>query len=240
MKPVRLLVLVTLATGLGGCLLDTAEPDNSFIADYQFGVGQNASGWTSGVVDFRLEDETSVGFLSDVRPLPDEVLDSSPSLYLEATNISADLFMYWFRPVEGLLPNTEYTIGVDLEYLTNYGRDCTSGAGPVSWFKAGVIGAEPLRTVDPTGWYRLNVDKGNLAIGGATIPTLGDLRNNSVGCIPNGPYALWARHSGQDAFRVRTDTAGRLWLIFGVESSAPLEPLRVYFSRFGVRFRPTE
>lgn len=239
MKPTRLLLAVVLVLPTGGCLLDTGTPDNSFIADYQFGSGQTPIGWSAGAVDFPVAQEGTVDFVGDVRIRPQETLDQAPALYLRGTNVSSDIFMYWYRRVDGFLPNAEYTIGVDVEYISNFGRDCTSGAGPVTWIKAGAVSVEPVRSVDQGQSYRLNVDKGQAGIGGATVLSLGDLRNNAVGCIPNGPYAVWARHSGQDAVRVRANANGQLWLILGVESTAP-GTLDVYINRFGVRFRPVE
>ncbi|MDZ4672856.1 MAG: hypothetical protein SGI84_00290 [Gemmatimonadota bacterium] len=239
MRTSHILTVGLTATLAGGCLLDNGEPDNSFIADYQFGSGQTVSGWSAGAVEYPAAQETTVGFIGDVRIRPQETLDQAPALYLKADNVSSDIFMYWYRVVDGFLPDAEYSIGVDLEYISNFGRDCTSGAGPITWLKAGVVNVEPVRTVDQSGTYRLNIDKGQQATGGPTIRTLGDLRNNAVGCIPNGPYAAWARHSGQDAFRIRASSTGQLWLIFGVESGAA-GTLDAYINRFGVRFRPVE
>lgn len=239
MRSTRLLTAGLLATLAGGCLLENGEPDNSFIADYQFGAGQTATGWSAGAVEYPEAQESAVGFVGDVRVRPEETLDQAPALYLQATNVSSDMFMYWYRMVDGFVPDAEYSIGVDVEYISNFGRDCTSGAGPISWIKAGAVNVEPERTVDQGGTYRLNIDKGDQATGGATVPTLGDLRSNATGCIPNGPYAIWARHSGQDAFRVRASSAGRLWLILGVESGANVT-LDAYINRFGVRFRPVD
>ncbi|MCL4865330.1 MAG: hypothetical protein KJZ47_05510 [Gemmatimonadales bacterium] len=237
MRTTHLLAAACTALLSSACLLDTGEPDTSFIADYQFGVGQTASGWAAGAVDFPAAEEGDVGFVGDVRVRPEETLDLAPALYLQGANVSGDLFMYWYRMIDGFVPNAEYTIGVDIEYSSRFGRDCTTGAGPTTWIKAGAVGVEPSRSVDQSGNYRLNVDKGQHATGGATVLSLGDLRTNAPGCIVNGPYSVWGRHSGQDALRVRASAAGQLWLIFGIESTAA-GTLTMYINRFGVRFRP--
>jgi len=239
MRATRVLTAVLAATLSSGCLLDTGEPDNSFIADYQFGVGQTTSGWAPGAVDFLAAEENDVGFVGDVRIRPEETLDLAPALYLQGANVSGDLFMYWYRMIDGFVPDAEYTLGVDIEYISRYGRDCTSGAGLTTWIKGGATNVEPVRSVDQSGWYRLNVDKGQHAQGGATIPTLGDIRTNALGCIPNGPYSVWGRHTGQDAFRVRASSAGQLWLIIGIESTAA-GTVDIYIDRLGVRFRPVQ
>lgn len=234
----RLPATLVLATLLAGCL-DTGAPDNFFVADYQFGIPPTPEGWSASVADFPAHQEGDVGFLGDVRPLPEELGSNLQGLYLRGDNISDDLFMYWFRRIDGLQPNAAYGVGFDVEYVTNVSRDCDVGVGPLTWIKAGIVNIAPARVLDQDGWYRMNIDKGDQSQGGATVVNMGDIRNNRVGCVSGDPYSLWARHSGPNAVTVTTDANGALWIVLGTESGFEVAH-DIYFTRLAVRFEPVE
>lgn len=238
MTPSRLLMIAALTAASAGCL-DTGSPSSSFVADFQFGNPQTTAGWVASAADYSAADEGLVGFVGDVRVRPEDIGSTLQALYLRGNNVSDDLFMFWYRKLDGFLPNTEYTAGFDVEYISNVSQDCTSGVGPSTWIKAGLLGTAPVTTVDQTGWYRVNFDKGQQAQDGGTVVNVGDIRNNRIGCVAGGPYGLWARHSGEDAVTVTSNAAGEVWLILGTESG--FEAVHdIYFTRFGVRFRPVE
>lgn len=236
MTPSRLLAIAAMTAALAGCL-DTGGPGSSFIADYQFGNPATSEGWAAGAVDFPAVEEADVGFIGDVRTRPEELGTTLQALYLRGTNVSDDLFMYWWRKLDGFVPNAPYSVGFDVEYISAFSQDCTTGVGPATWIKAGILNVAPVRSVDQAGWYRLNADKGQHAQGGATVVTLGDMRNNRIGCT--GVYGLWARHSGEDVVTITANSAGELWLILGTESSFGV-PHDIFFTRFGIRFRPAD
>ncbi len=239
MTPTRLLpATLALAALLAGCL-DTGAPDNSFVADYQFGIPPTPEGWSASFADFPASQEGDVGFLAGVRSRPEEIGSSLQALYLRGDNISDDLFMYWFRRIDGFLPNAAYRIGFDVEYISNVSRDCDVGVGPSTWIKAGVVNVAPARVLDQDGWYRMNIDKGQQSQGGATVVNMGDIRNNRVGCVIGAPYGLWARHSGPNAITVTTDANGALWIILGTESGFEVVH-DIYFTRLAVRFEPVQ
>lgn len=238
MTPSRLLMFASLTAFTGACL-DTGSPSNTFIADFQFGNPQTTAGWVASSADYSAAAEGEVGFIGDVRVRPEEMGGTLQALYLRGNNTSDDLFMFWYRKLDGFLPNAQYRVGFDVEYISNVSQDCTTGVGPSTWIKAGILGIAPVRTLDQAGWYRVNFDKGQQAQGGATVVTVGDIRNNRIGCVVGAPYGLWARHSGEDAVTVTADAAGELWLILGTESGFAM-PHDIYFTRFGVRFRPVE
>lgn len=235
----RRLPLLAVAALAGGCLLDTGEPDNSFIADYQFANPQTVVGWSAAASDYPAAQEEAVGFVGDVRPRPEVTGSILPALYLRGDNISDDLFMYWYRKVTGFVPNAAYRLGFDVEYISNFSRDCSVGTGASTWIKAGASNIEPRPVLGNDQYYRMNIDKGEQSQSSSTVLNLGDIRNNRVGCGPQDLYGLWGRHSGEDAITVTANANGELWLLVGTESGFE-GPHDLYITRFGVRFRPVE
>jgi len=231
----RRATLPLLACLASGCLLDVDAPDFSILTDFQFATSGEA--WESGVVDYPAADEAAVGFLGDRRPRPAESGSTDLALYLRGDNVSNDLFMYWSRRYAGLFPEQTYSVTIDLEYLSDASRDCTTGPGPVTWLKLGLAGVEPLRFLDQDNWYRLSLDKGQQGQGSATTVVLGDIRNNRAGCTAGAPYTAWARQTLPEALVVRASAEGTVWIIVGTES-AFAGPHDIYLSRLRLRWRP--
>lgn len=181
----RRATLPLLACLASGCLLDVDAPDFSILTDFQFATSGEA--WEPGVVDYPAADEAAVGFLGDRRARPAESGATDLALYLRGDNVSNDLFMYWSRRYTGLFPEQTYSVTIDLEYLSNASRDCTTGPGPVTWLKLGLTGVEPLRFLDQDSWYRLSLDKGQQGQGSATTVVLATSATTARAARPAHP-----------------------------------------------------
>ena len=172
-------------------------------------------------MDFLAADETDVGFVGDVRNRPEETSDLTPALYLQGANVSGDLFMYWSRMIDGFLPDAEYTIGMDIAVP----QQARARLHQRSWRDDLDQGRSHQRRAGrqrrSARWsFRLNIDKGDHALGGATVLTLGDLRTNAVGCSPTDHTPPGGDAPGKTPSGSGPTRLGQLWLIVGIESTA--------------------
>lgn len=181
-----------------------------------------------GVADFPQSQAPAVGLLADLRPLPDPLNPNVNALYLSATSVGGDLFMYQKKHWSGLPVGATYRISVQLEFATSYHAGCTTGPGPVAFVKMGVTTTEPIPVVDDQGVLRMNIDKGAGPNPG-TFVQLGDIRNTLTGCPAAGTFGLRTTTVMVQPTEVVTDLEGGFWVFFGVQSSSP-GPHEIYFT----------
>jgi hypothetical protein len=80
--------------------------------------------------------------------------------------------------------------------------------------KAGAVPAAPSRSLDEDGFWRMDLEKGNQASGGADMPVLGHI-GNELEC-PDETYAL--KSFSIESFSARTSTSGTLHVVIGTDS----------------------
>jgi len=196
--------------------------------DFDFTAG--AQGWIAGFADYPVGAETQYELESGYLSLPDPLgPDSAP--YISGNNHSDDLFMYYRVKANDLLPDTEYRITFAIEIATDVPNGCSGiggSPGESVYLKGGASTMEPV-PVDVGGTYRLSVDKGNQATGGANALVLGNVAN-SFPCAPSVPWEL--KSLGADTpLVVRTDASGSLWLFMGTDSGYE-GTTSLYYTRF--------
>lgn len=219
----------------GGCLSIPTEGQNDLFVDYRFTTEEPE--WLMDFVDFPASQEAEVAFVGEYRPLPAGLAINGLAGYLSGNNISDDLFMFWKRPLTGLLPNGLYDVTISIDFVTNYGQDCQVGNAASVWIKAGLVPGEPSRVLDSDNYYRLNVDKGQQANGSDNVLVLGDIRNGQPGCSGSVPFAVNRYTSARHALRVRASEDGDFWVLFGTESGFEA-PHEIYFTRVRFDLRP--
>ena len=202
---------------LTGACLSVGNANDGIFLDFDF----NAIGstFTSGAADFPAARAAEVGAIGDTRLLPAAISSTVQGLYLSGTNVSGDLFLFQKRRLTGLTPNHSYQAYISVEYVTSYQSGCTSGPGPNTVIKAGVLADEPVVTTDGQGVFRMNIDKGaGTAKGLYTVG--GDIRNGLALCPGSGgSFALQSTLAQTQATPLVTDAEGGFWLFFGTQSS---------------------
>lgn len=190
--------------------------------DYLFTFEKGTEEWVGDFADYPFgeEDFYELDFRHTNLPAP---LDTSKGALMQrGSNRSDDLFMFINRKIDGLQPNTNYKVQLDVEFASDV-PDGWSGIGGAPgesvYIKAGAVGVEPVKIdsanapgVGYTQYYFMNIDKGNQSQEGTDIKNIGDFSNDT----DINEYTLKLVSSGQ--LSVQTNNAGELWLIVGTDS----------------------
>lgn len=204
---------------------------------FTFDFAQGDFGWVAGFADYPANgDPAFYDLQSDYRNRPPN-LGSSGSIFISGQNHSDDLFMFIKKPVSGLLPNTVYrlTFTVELASKDRTGLGGIGGSpGDSVWLKAGASSVEPNRVVDTSGWYRMNIDKGNQASGGSDAAVLGTIAKPDDG---TDNYALIQRNNTARPGYAWTNAAGQLWLLVGTDSGFE-GPTSLYYTKIIIELAP--
>jgi hypothetical protein len=168
--------------------------------------------------------ESGIKFISEHRQLPPP-LNGLFGFFVGGTNRSDDLFMYIFREVSGLVPNTPYRVELSITFATNVPAGCFGiggSPGESVYIKAGGFGSLP-QTVLANNYFTTNFDHGTQAESGNDTPNIGDFTGGGGGCSGNEPgdpgiYGLKTLAHNGNAPLITTDSSGRLWLIVGSDS----------------------
>ena len=224
-------VVVILVIGLV-CLVACSDKGS---LGYGYDFARGPAGWIELFADYPAGQEGLFNLVADYRPLPAPLDTSRSALYIAGTNRSDDLWMQYKTEV-ALPASTTYMVSFSVEIATNAPSGCfgVGGApGEGVTVKAGVSLVEPDREVDPMGWWRLNIDKGQQTQGGEDMVVIGDLAN-SRSCEEGFEWEL-KRLGGSMMFS--TDSTGRAWLSVGTDSGYESRSA-VYYTRFQAFFEP--
>ena len=185
--------------------------------EFTFSFEDDDQGWLTGFADLPADFDESIYELdSGHRPLPAGLEGSG--MYLQGHNRSDDLFMFLKRQVEGLRPETGYTVTITLDLATNVpaGLFGIGGSpGESVYVKAGASAVEPIVEEDGAGFLRMNIDKGNQASEGEATINLGNVTHPDV---TGDEYKIKTLDNVGGSFEVVTDGEGRVWAIVGTDS----------------------
>jgi len=195
-----------------------------------FDIDTAEHGWTVGFADYNSEtistDLLSHGFGQLPAPLDDKY-----GLRVSGDNHSSDLFMFITRRFSGFEPNTRYELQMDIFFATAVPAGCVGAGGPPGeavYVKAGATTFEPAAIDNGSGYFYMNLDKGNQAASGSDAITIGDIANSKACEDDNYSYEMKGLGNQEDSFFVETDASGDLWLLFGTDSGFS-GPSTVYF-----------
>jgi hypothetical protein len=125
--------------------------------------------------------------------------------------------MFIKKKIDGLLPNKNYNISLEIEFATNApsGAIGVGGApGEGVAIKAGTSTFEPLKVIDNSdNWYRMNIDKGNQQIDGNDMKKIGDFSNGT----DLNTYKLKTLKT-INPLNIKSNSNGEIWLIIGTDS----------------------
>lgn len=156
-------------------------------------------------------------------PVPDE---ESDALFIASMNRSDDIFMGYYKKLEGLTPNTAYKFSISFRIATyaipgSFGIG-GSPAGSV-FVKAGVASVEPkVEEVEPGVFRFTNIDKGEQSSDGRDAIVIGDMGRTDG--KEDDSYS-WKYFSV--TFTATTDENGCAYIIIGSESG--FEGLTEYY-----------
>lgn len=213
------LPLAALFLILQACTLGSGE-DGIQIFSASFDFGDSDHGWKHGFADYPAGPNDSVFYELKYayKETPSTVVPEQKAIMLSGNNHSDDLFMFIKKKVDGLQPNTDYTLTFHVE-LASEAREDLLGAGGAPgtgvYLKAGASSIEPRSVIDQN-YVVMNIDKGNQSTSGAHMIRIGDISTPSN----TSGYTLISRNNTMSnaLFVARSNAAGELWLIVGTDS----------------------
>ncbi|RFU70649.1 protease complex subunit PrcB family protein [Peribacillus saganii] len=196
----------------------TIEALDKLTLSYDFSTG--LQGWRGDFTDLPVKyDKNSFELEFGHKPIPLIDKKLAKALMLSGHNRSDDLFMFAKKKIgqeEGLLPNTNYEVQVELTLYTNAdpGLSGIGGApGESVFIKAGAATVEPKPIVRNTD-HRLNIDKGEQAASGKNAVVIGNAAKEKESQAMFDKKTL----KSSEMIIAKTDSKGELWLMFGSDS----------------------
>lgn len=161
---------------------------------------------------------------------PTDIGNSQRGLIFSGKNYSGSLFLYAYKKITNLQPNTLYKIIFNSLVATNY----YPSDGEKIYFKAGAVNRVPIPI--ERRLMENNFDKGDFGRDGKHMISLGEIQTPA----PSLAYKNVQLHNYTDPFFAMTNRRGELWIIVGVEPSEDLRILPdVYLSTIRVIFQET-
>lgn len=210
-KSLSILLVICLALSVMavGCTTETK-------ASGTYSFDDDMEGWIGGFADLpsdkKLWDTFEIEIEHDKIPIKGK--DDS-GIRLSSSNRSDDLFLYIYRELTGLEPNTEYDVNMKFDIATNApsgGPGAGGSPGDSVYVKAGVVDKQPDVVEDKNDYLRLNLDKGNQSQGGKDLKLLGTMAKE------NSDDDSYEYKKFDLKTSVKTDSDGRVWLIIGTDS----------------------
>lgn len=220
LKFTTILVAIAMLSACGGGKLYVGSPPpNTKIIAIDFNT--SAEGWTTGFADYPAGQETFYELESSYTTLPASLGQNRKGIKISGNNHSDDLFMFITKKFTGFAPNTRYEIDFELGIGTNVHSGCSGiggSPGDSVYVKAGAAKIEPKAVNDGTGFYLLNIDKGNQAAGGSDVMLIGNIANGLDCDNQDISFKKKILKSETGKFTTYSDANGALWIIFGTDS----------------------
>lgn len=226
MKSIILSVCLASVLMFAGCKNDDDNPVTDIPIDkkpteseFFFEFDNDTEGWIGDFADYPNHDNIYEFYELDFdfSTLPEPLDRTNGAIMQTGNNHSDDLFMFVKRKISGLEANAVYEIDMEIEIATNAasGRMGVGGApGESVHIKAGAASIEPIKVLDNSdSHFRMNIDKGNQAMGGENMELIGHFANGTDEDI----YTLKLLKTSSP-IDVTSNENGELWLIVGTDS----------------------
>lgn len=179
-------------------------------------------------------------------PLPSEIHTKYPSLKISGNNHSDDLFMYAYKKISGLKPDTPYQVSFSLEFASNAAIDSFGVGGSPGdgvYVKIGAVPKEPERYLDDSDYYRINLDKGNQGQGGKDMMLIGTIAvdtQESLYRLKTVPYYPNKKMQNKlNKYTITTNNQGEVWIVFGTDSGFEYTT-SIFYTNLSVSFKERE
>lgn len=212
------LTTLFILTGCGSDVIVNPDPNTKTL---EIDFNQGINDWKSGFADYPVGQETFYELSASHTMLPSELGANRKGFRISGNNHSDDLFMFIAKRVHGLEPNTRYDFEFELNIGSNAKKGCLGVGGAPGegvTLKAGASKTEPKAENNGSGWYLMNIDKGNQSIGGSDAIVLGDFANSRDCEVNNDSYLKKTLRNTKGSFSAYSATDGSVWILFGTDS----------------------
>ena len=148
-------------------------------------------------------------------------------MFVSGQNEDRDLCMYLVGQLEGLQPGVKYSVIVAVDLASNH-------QGESVWLRAGAASERPHWTVDEEGWYRVVPDMGAMSWEGEHGVPMGTIAKPEDG---TEDYVALSRTSHGLILTARADEDGRIWVLFGTDSTFE-GPTSIYYTSVTIFLDP--
>lgn len=184
---------------------------------YNFDIAQSDNGWSGDFSDYPEGDSLLYGLEISYETLPENLNTSRKGIKVTGFNYSDDLFMFIKRKLTGLQPNTTYTVLFNVRFASNaptgqFGAEGAPGESVI--VKVGATAIEPDKVM-VAGYYQMNIDKGDLAQGGADAIPVGHV---GVSATTTAYTEIYRNNNSDNPLEVTTNSEGEVWIIIGTDS----------------------
>lgn len=202
-----------------------------------FDFGQGIAGWTIGQADYAPA-TAPTDVVGEARLLPSPL--TGTGFFLSGTNRSDDLFIYAKTRLVDLAPGTTYRVAATVDLATDVPTGCVGVGGSPGdgvWIIVAAAPIEPTTVFDGRD-YRVNLARGNQAVGGPQGGPVGTIANSVANCGMRRWESKRLATPAAFGLTVTADARGTAWLLVGMDSG--FEALsRIYLQRVLVQLTPT-
>ncbi len=224
---VTLLVIIIVSVSISCTSGLESLPGGRLSLQYEFTANE---GWLVNFAEYDKDQETEMQLSYEYTTLPSYIGPDISALMIQGNNQSDDLFMYAQNLVDGLLPNTEYEVTLELEFATNAPENSVGiGGSPGSsvFIKAGVMPFDPQTNL-VNNYYEVNFDKGEQSESGTDVITYGTFGNSNS--AEDTTYVLKKFNNKDNPIIMRSRNVGNIYIIIGTDSG--FEGLtKIYYNR---------
>jgi len=180
-----------------------------------FDFEDDDSGFVAIFADYPEGSEVFYQLESGYKALPVPGVTGS-GLYIKGNNHSDDLFMGYYKKLNGFAPGEKAILRVEFKLATNveagfFGIGGSPGESVA--VKCGVVAVKPEAVVDGSGYYRMNIDTGAQMNSGADMQMIGNLAKKSTTEFDAYEFNLY-----QLDVSVQANENGELYLIIATDS----------------------
>lgn len=205
----------------------------------QFELDDTQQGWEGNFGSYISSLEDSLNLVFDYVDLPSNFEVQGKALKWTGYNFQNTLFMYGWRKISNLTPNSKYVFSFDVGvgYQVEQGNEFALRDHEDKLnIKVGAINYQPQSEQDEVlGKTLVNFDKGvQQTIDGKDMIWLGEI---VVGDLKYKDKI--SRNADQRLFEIQTNSNGEAWALVGVDSSVPLRH-SIYFDTIILYIRKAE
>lgn len=207
---------ISIASTLALSMMMGCSPAATTDTTMGFDFNQSDSGFTPIFSDYPDQEgvEEFYEFQHSYSEVP--IKNAGKGIFISGNNHSGDLFMGYVKELEGFSPGVSYHFTVNFKLATNVDAGLVGiGASPgeAVTVKCGIIPMKPETSVNESGHFLMNIDKGVQANSGKDMVVVGDMAKTE-----NNRPGEYEFKELEAEFDVTANENGEVYLVIGTDS----------------------